>query len=115
MPLGSERDILDEESYKLAAFQNKQLIACGRLHMNTSTEAQVRFMATDSNYRSLGVGAKLLNALENIAKELKAKTIILEARAEAKKFYETQGYDTVKKSYVLFGDIQHYLMSKRIG
>lgn len=43
-----------------------------------------------------------------------ARYIVLNARENAIKFYEKNGYHIIEKSYLLFGKIQHYKMIKRI-
>jgi predicted GNAT family N-acyltransferase len=39
--------------------------------------------------------------------------MILEARENAVPFYKSLGYEILKKSYLLFGEIQHYTMHKK--
>jgi predicted GNAT family N-acyltransferase len=39
--------------------------------------------------------------------------MILQAREGAVKFYQSLGYKVIEKTYLLFGQIQHYKMEKR--
>jgi hypothetical protein len=51
---------------------------------------------------------------ENKAREIKLTKIILHAREQAQSFYSKLGYQYEEKSHLLFGEIQHHLMSKEI-
>ena len=75
------------------AVDNKDMvIACGRIHMNTSNEAQIRYMGVSLNHRRTGLGSKMICRLEGVGRVKGAKKIVLNARAEAIKFYESLGY-----------------------
>ena len=56
----------------------------------------------------------LMNGIENFAFKNNSAKIILHARENAVTFYESLGYETVKESYLLFDEIQHYLMQKEL-
>ena len=49
------------------------------------------------------------------AKSLGAQEIILHARENAVNFYKHCGYTVVEKSYLMWGEIQHYLMKKDLS
>jgi len=75
------------------AVDNKdRVIACGRIHMNTSNEAQIRYMGVSLNHRRTGLGSNMICRLEDVGRVKGAKKIVLNARAEAIKFYESLGY-----------------------
>ena len=61
-----------------------------------------------------GYGSLLLAALEQAAGELKLDTIRLQARENAVPFYLRHGYQLQEKTFLLFGEIQHYLMNKQL-
>jgi len=42
------------------------------------------------------------------------ETVILHARENTLPFYQHHGYTLVERSFLLFDEIQHYLMSKRL-
>lgn len=117
-PRGSEKDDKEEESYHLMAFQNNEPLkplGVGRIHMNNQEEAQIRYMGVEKKYEKRGIGKLILKKLEEHAKEKwKAKRITLNARGNAVGFYEKFGYCIIKKAHVLFGNIPHYKMEKRI-
>ena len=52
--------------------------------------------------------------MEKEAIKINASKIILHSRASANNFYEKCGYVVVEKSYLMWGEIQHYLMEKEI-
>lgn len=111
---GSETDHSDQNAIHAWIKDNDHVIAVCRLHFNSDTQAQIRYMGVDENYRGYGLGSIILKWLEQIAKEKNATHIILDAREKAIPFYEKQGYVILKKTYLLFGEIQHFLMEKRI-
>ena len=89
-------------------------VACGRLQSLDKNSAQVRFMAVDKEHQGRGFGRDILEYLEQRAKDLGFQKICLQARENAVKFYERQGYVVTEKSFLLWGQIQHYLMVKSI-
>ena len=87
------KDTLEDISTHMMALDDKDtVIACGRVHMNNINEAQIRYMGVSSEHRRIGLGSEMVNKLEDIAKTKGAKKIVLNARAEAIKFYESLGY-----------------------
>ena len=94
--------------------ENNKAIACGRLQLNSRGEGQIRSMAVREEMQGKGLGKKISDFIEAKANELKRKTITLDARENAVKFYERCGYKVVGESYLLFGVIQHYRMEKNL-
>ena len=87
------KDDLEDISTHLMAVDNKdRVIACGRIHMNTSNEAQIRYIGVSLKHRRIGLGSNMICRLEDVGKVKGAKKIVLNARAEAIKFYESLGY-----------------------
>ncbi len=115
-PRGSERDDSDATSvHRMVADDSDRCIAVSRLHYNSPTEGQIRFMAVDNTQQSKGVGSYLLNAMEEIAIAHGCNRMILEAREPAIPFYQRNGYIVFQRSYLLFGCIQHYTMFKDLS
>ena len=113
---GSERDNEDESSLHRMIIDDstREAIAVGRLQFNTKDEAQIRFMAVAKGYQGQGLGRDIVTALEDIALDKGVSRIILQARENAVKFYERNGYEIIEKSYLLFDEIQHWLMKKEL-
>ena len=115
-PKGSEKDDGDKSSIHRMIIDesNGKAVAVGRLQFNTSEEAQIRYMAVSDNYQLKGYGNIIVKTLEDIALKKGIKNIVLQARENALKFYWKNGYEIIEKSYLLFGEIQHWLMVKKI-
>lgn len=114
-PLGSEKDEQENTSIHFLALNDYgNGIGVCRLQFNTNEEAQIRYMAVDDSYRNMGIGKLLISFAENMAKEKSAKQIILHARENAVMFYRKCGYSIDEKSYLMWGEIQHYLMRKEL-
>ena len=116
-PKGSERDEEEETSLHRMIIDepNGKAVAVGRLQFNTIEEAQIRYMAVSDDYQGMGYGSKIVQALDNIAREKGSRKIILQSRGNAVKFYEKNGYKIIEKSYLLFDEIQHWLMEKELS
>ena len=96
----------------MACDENNKVIAVGRLHFNSDIEAQIRYMAVSPEHINEGIGALMLEALEENARLEHYKTIMLDARENAVGFYQKKDYELLEKSHLLFGSIQHYKMTK---
>jgi ribosomal protein S18 acetylase RimI-like enzyme len=115
-PRGSERDELESQSLHLMARVDAATpVGVARLHFNSVTEAQIRYMAVDADCRGQGIGRALLKALELQARARGACLIVLHAREAAVGFYEQAGYEVVGASQRLFGIIPHFAMRKPVG
>lgn len=113
-PVGSEKDELEQDSFHIMAVIGNEVIGVGRLHLIGSGLCQIRYMAVDEGCRNIGVGTAILHALEEEAKRLKVKKIVLDARENALCFYERNGYKIIAPSHTLFGVIKHLKMEKSI-
>lgn len=111
----SATDQLEEKSINAFIQNNKGVfIACGRLQENENKIGQIRFMAVDQNYQGKGLGKLIITSLEEKAKELKLNKIQLQARENAVSFYKNNGYVMIEKTFLLWDQIQHFLMGKQI-
>ena len=111
---GSELDDSDRISIHRMIVIDDQIVGVGRLHFNSRDEAQIRYMGIDHSFRQKKLGSILLMELEKIAFTHKATKVILHSREYAIPFYKANGYKTVSKTYLLFNEIQHYLMEKSL-
>jgi N-acetylglutamate synthase-like GNAT family acetyltransferase len=94
--------------------ETDKIVGVARMQTNTPTQGQVRCVAVAPNVQGKGVGKLLMKYLEDVAKAKGIKEIILDARENAVKFYQSIGYDILEDSYLLFGEIQHYKMRKEL-
>lgn len=114
-PPGSERDGLDATALHLfACVADRVPIAVGRLHFNSRTQAQIRYMAVEEGYQGRGIGSLMLHALERTAAERGARCIVLDARESAIGFYQKHGYAITGRAHVLYGVIAHHRMIKQL-
>lgn len=114
-PLGSEKDEQENESIHLMACDEyRNILGVCRVQFNFSDEAQLRYMAVKEGTQGLGIGKKLIEFAERKAREKSAEKIILQSREIAIGFYEKCGYTIVEKSYLMWDQIQHYLMEKKL-
>jgi predicted GNAT family N-acyltransferase len=96
MSMDSLADSIEEESFHLMGIDKEgNVIASGRVHFNTSDEAQIRYMAVDDNFKRQGIGSEIVTELEKYALSKKAVTITLNARENAISFYLSLGYSEV--------------------
>ena len=116
-PPGSEKDEGEETSIHRMIIDNKtgNALAVGRLQFNSEDEAQIRYMAVSDDFQGKGLGSQIISALENIAQGEGIQKIILSARVNSLQFYKNNGYEIVKKTHLLFGEIQHWLMEKELS
>ena len=91
-PRGSEKDNLEGQSIHLMACEKGKLLGVGRVHFNSSKEAQIRYMAVEEGVQGKGVGTIILKELEKSAIKKGANHTILNARESAVGFYKKQGY-----------------------
>jgi len=114
-PRGSERDALDATSTHIMVIgTSKAALGIGRLHFNSISEAQIRYMAVDVGQQRRGIGTLIVKTLEIRGAALGATRIVLDARETALGFYCKQGYITAGPGHMLFERIAHVKMSKRL-
>ena len=113
---GITRDETDDSSLHRMVICNDsgKVIAVGRLHRLDNQQGQIRYMAVEQGYERQGNGSRLLASLEKAAQDMDLETVILHARENTLPFYQHHGYTLVERSFLLFDEIQHYLMSKRV-
>lgn len=113
-PEGSEKDEGDETSYHVCLLHRHMMVGVCRMQINSADEAQIRYMAVHELYRGENLGVVMLSYFERMAREKGIDTMILQARETAVKFYARNGYEVVEKTFLLFNEIQHYLMKKNL-
>jgi len=111
-PLGSERNEGDASGHHFALYEDGKLYAIARLDTSGEGVSQVRFVAVDPNIHGKGFGRKIMAAVEQSSINKGNSKMILQARENAVEFYKRLGYTLVEESYLLFGQVQHYLMEK---
>ena len=113
-PVGSEKDDLEEDSYHLMAIENGVCVGVGRAHFNHADQGQIRYMAVDADWRNQGIGLRILQLLEIYLLRNAAGTVVLNARTDAVGFYQKHGYQVDGDGPLLYGQIAHKKMRKRL-
>ena len=114
-PEGSEVDDVEDQCFHIMAIKdNNEVIGIARLQFNSTTEAQIRYMAVARRYEGHGIGRELIKTIERCAIQSSHINIVLDAREPAVGFYQKLGYTVSEKSYLLFDEIQHYRMTKNL-
>jgi len=107
-PKGSEQDELEAESFhRMVCTEAGEVVAVGRLHKVDEHTAQVRYMAVSAQWQGHGLGAMVLQQLEQVALEQGMQCIILNARETASGFYQKAGYSYLEPAKALFGIAHH--------
>ena len=71
-------------------------------------------MAVAAEGQRRGIGSGVVAALEEEARRRGALRVQLDSRESAVPFYEKNGYAVVAESYLLWGEIPHFLMVKEL-
>ena len=108
----SLKDKYEDSSYHLIGVIVNKIIACGRLHLISDNEAQIRYMPIDENFQRKGIGVKIIKLLEAEAKKKQINKIVLNARNHVIKFYAKSGYKAVRKYEGSDTGIPHTTMEK---
>ncbi len=90
-------------------------LAVGRLHRLDDVTGQIRYMAVAPHARGRGLGRRMLFALEDRARTLGLRRLVLDAREAAAGFYLRHGYRALGEGHVLFGTIRHLRMEKLLA
>jgi ribosomal protein S18 acetylase RimI-like enzyme len=116
-PLG--RNIYDEDLKKesddihLVAFFEGKIE--GTLILRNMGDGKVKMLqvAVTENMRNRGIGRKLVEESEKIAREKGYRKIVLNARRGAVEFYKRLDYEIVSEEFMEVG-ISHFRMQKRL-
>ena len=113
-PRGSEIDQDEQSAYHIMALDGKRIAGVALLQFVEPRQAQLRYMAVDEHYQKQGVGRLIVEHMEVYAQSSSAQQLFFHARENAVGFYQKLGYQMIEQSYLLFGCIQHYKMSKKL-
>lgn len=79
----------------IVAFVGDSIAGCGALHFYTSKTAEVRSLAVAAEFQKLGIGAKLVNALEDEARAFDLQALF--AFTYVPGFFRKLGYREVDR------------------
>jgi thioesterase domain-containing protein len=115
-PLGSEKDEYELVSqHRMIRNQAGEVVAVGRIHMNSSEEAQVRHIAVDKEYQSKGLAKLVLASLEAVAREEGAIRLVTNSRQISIPFFESAGFEIEREAPNEFGKLKRQQMVKKLS
>lgn len=109
-----EFDILDENAHHILIEVEGTQAATGRLIFYKDNAAKLQRIAVRKAYRGQGLGAVLIIALEELARELGLTKSVLDAQCHAEAFYQKLGYTTVSTEPFDDAGIPHVRMEKSL-
>lgn len=116
LPPGSEKDEFEQFAHHRMILDDKgQPIACGRLYHTSCDEAHIRFIAVAAKWRGKGLGSAMVQALEDLARELGVRRLMMNVRPQAQKFYQRHGFHGTGEGPTHFGRIHHLQMLKNLS
>ena len=113
VPIEEEMDDADATAIHALALLGTLPVGTGRLLTLPSGEAQIGRMAVDLPHRRAGVGALIIQRLEDEARSLGLAQAILHAQTYVKSFYARQGYREEGELFMEAG-IEHIQMRKTL-
>lgn len=105
---------MDLKSIHIMGYLDNKIIACGLLTKLNDTEIKTRQIAVDQDYQNKGYGSKLLQFLEQKAKDLNMKKMVANVRKYAIPFYTKNGWETISEEFLEVG-IPHKKMQKELN
>lgn len=109
VPLDIELDAQDPRSIHVVAFEDEKPVATGRL----LPDGHIGRMAVLKEWRRRGIGALMLQALVERAKERGYAEVALSAQVHAVPFYRAHGFVPEGDEYLEAG-IRHQAMKRRL-
>ncbi|MBO6515937.1 MAG: GNAT family N-acetyltransferase [Bacteroidia bacterium] len=117
-PLGlkftGENLTTDEHEFHLAASDGKQLIGILLLRPISESVIKMRQVAVHPDFQNLGIGQKLVEESEELARNMGYETMELHAREVALRFYSRLRYTTIGERFLEVG-IPHFKMFKKLA
>ncbi len=113
IPAEEELDEADGSAIHVVAVNRGKTVGTGRLVLADDGWARIGRMAVDKEFRRQGTGGRILDCLENAAREQGSRWSVLHAQEYVKGFYTRRGYREHGKTF-LEVDIPHIEMRKRL-
>lgn len=109
-----EFDVLNEHVHHILVEIEGNYAATGRLIYYKDNAAKLQRIAVRKAYRGQGLGAVLIIALEELARDLGLTKSILDAQCQAENFYGKLGYTTISTEPFDDAGIPHVRMEKTL-
>ncbi|WP_137165738.1 bifunctional GNAT family N-acetyltransferase/hotdog fold thioesterase [Salinimonas lutimaris] len=115
-PPGSEKDEYEQVAEHRTLINGAgEIVACGRVHMNTAEEAQIRHIAVHSDYLRRGLGQMILGALENVARDMGAIRAVTNSRETSIDFFSSCGFAIEREAPNELGMLKRQQMVKKLS
>jgi thioesterase domain-containing protein len=112
---GSEKDEYEQVSeHRMVVDDDGTIVACGRVHLNTAEEAQIRHIAVHPDYQRKGLGHLILNSLESVSRELGAIRAVTNSREISLEFFTACGYKAEREAPNELGLLKRQQMVKKL-
>ena len=113
-PKGSEVNAQDSIAFHIMAEINNEIVGVGCIHELDKGAGRIRFMGVDEGYQKRGIAKRMMQILEDYARNQGWKKIRLWAREIAWDFYLKLDYFVIADGELLFGVIKHKIMEKEL-
>ena len=113
-PPGSEKDEYEQVAeHRVITNRKNEIVACGRVHLNTAEEAQIRHIAVHPEHQRKGLGQMIMAALENVAKDLGAERAVTNSREISIDFFSACGFEIEREAPNELGMLKRQQMVKK--
>ena len=113
VPLEEELDEDDKAATHIAAICRGRTVGTGRVLYSGTREARIGRMAVEKPWRRRGIGGRVLETLEQAARQQGMEHGVLHAQTYVKSFYANHGYVEEGDAFLDVG-IEHVQMRKRL-
>jgi predicted GNAT family N-acyltransferase len=113
VPEDLEVDEWEANAVHFLALHGKKAVGTCRLRRIGPDTVKAERVAVLAPFRKSGTGRRLMETLENCAREMKARFVVLNAQIQVVPFYEKMGYQAVGEPFDEAG-ILHIRMEKTL-
>jgi thioesterase domain-containing protein len=114
-PIGSEKDEYEQVSqHRMIRNRDGEVIAVGRVHMNSAEEAQVRHVAVDKDYQGKGLAKMLVASLEAVARSEGAVRMVTNSTQASIALFTSIGFIAQTGEPKELGEQQRQQMVKKL-
>jgi len=112
VPVELELDEDDKRAIHFIVQTPEAVVGTCRLLLVNDSLAKVQRMAIKKEYRSKGVGSRLLSEVMDFAKQEGLKELLLHAQTHAVDFYKNNGFNVLSDDIIEEAGIAHLKMNK---
>lgn len=107
---------IDKIREVIVAYENEAAVGCGAFKEYSRGTAEIKRMYVRENMRGKGIAGKVLNELENWAKELNFAECVLETglkQPEAIRLYQKSGYEIIP-NYGQYAGVENSVCMRKL-